>query len=336
MSNKLDLHMRLNNLIKLSDPHIVHGMEFVNTDEVALKAKQAASDSLSWVGNKLWDGIKYTGGKVGESLTKGINLVNKELLVSVGTNNMVIKNFLDKIKEDDKLVDEYDVPGKLIISITTKGKLETLYEDIDVLIDTIDVVEKYADDLNHYLGKVLSTVFGFMKCKEEDEFLKNCEEFEGLKVPHIKYAHGTDNGSESDLLPGGRHFCFKLDEGNAEYFIRTENMKSTAQIYEPNKDSLKTLLNKLKSLNETHSVIKKINDQYATFLKKWGEDIKAVYTHIHSLDSLSSETKNAVNKILDKPPTCLVFYGSFIPKSVIYLDGYISDVIQLTKKLIKN
>lgn len=336
MSNRLPLRISLENIIKKSEFYSVNGSEFFNAEEMKVKLKQGVSDAGSWAGSKIMSGLKYTGGKVGEGLTKALNATSKELMTRLGSNNMVIKNFLDQLKKEDILVEEFDVPSKMVLKITSKGKLDSLSSDLETLIDTIDSVEKYNDELNHYLGKLLSTVFGLMKCKEDDKFLKKCEEFESLKVPELKFKNSTDNGSESECIPGGRHMCFKSKDGEPEYYIRTENIKATSQIYEPKTEELKSFLLKLKSINETYGVIKNINDQYANFLKKWGEDIKAVYSHIHSLDSLSTETKNKVNKILDKYPSCLVFYGSFIPKSVIYLDDYISDSIQFIKKLIKN
>lgn len=315
----------LTELVSLSKPSIA------GQEDLKGSLMNIASDA----GNGMLTVSKWLGGQSLSLFTKLFKEANTQISLSLASNKSLIGktgNVLGK----ETLADSYSISSATAASLTSTGKFGDFFKDADDLVSAAGLLKEHVKEVNNYLDRSVAIAVRVARVKSNEDGVKLLTEFANLKFPKFDLPNKPSNVMfVSDVLPGGKVFKQKYsdEEGSVEYFFTGDKPSGEASEYRPDQGELKTLLNKLTTINELHYSLVNANIAYLRYIEKWNKAVSAGFKHIDDAEDMASSTKSDLNKLLSGSKPVLSFYGDFTPRVITYTDKYIHDVLVLISKL---
>ena len=267
--------------------------------------------------------VGWVGGKTVTAFAKVLGGAGNLLSKAFADNDVLIRKILQQFSRADE--HKISFSKEKVKMLTSDGEAKELSKDMDTLIQTLELIDKYGKDLLTFLDARMGVLRDLRNVKTTEDIYKVIDKHDALKYPVLEF-HKHDGGIyRSEHLPGGMVFEYEVDKH--KYLMSGDGPEGSAEVVDMSKSEVSALLVKLDKVNNMHKRFKTTFDNYLTFIKEWGDMVKAVESNLSRLEKVSKSAQNDAEKLLGGEPAALAFYSGFTPRVISYTDRYIHGVL---------
>lgn len=304
----------------------------VSKQLTSLSGNEEFVDSLKDLGSGALSVARWTGGQVYDVMSFGVKKLGIQLHKVFDDNRQLSSKISGSLKEEGQY--SIDLSASLLGNITSTGKYDDFMDDLDTLIRSTEMLTKHMHDVNDHMSAELVTARKLRNVKTSSDIMKTIQEFEKLTYPNFELPQKNSGWVMTHILPGGKVFKFKNDDGKVEYSMSGDKPAGETHTLDLSKSEIKTILDKINKLNEIHQKVKESYADYLDFVNSWSEMVKEVDAGLDKVSNVGSHIINEAEAILKGDSRALSFYSGFTPRVVNYVDKYIQDVLGIFSKVI--
>lgn len=280
-------------------------------------------NGMGTLGSGLLTTVGWVGGKTVSAFANVLGGAGKLLTRAFADNDVLIK----KIVQQFSRADEHQIKFSKdkVKLLTSDGEAEDLSKDMDTLIHTLEAIDKHGKDLLHFLDARMGILRELRNVSSTEDIYKVIDKYEALKYPVLSFAHHDGEIYRSEILPGSKVMEYHVRDH--KYLMNGDGPEGSAESITMSKSEVNALLVKLDKVNNMHKRFKNTFDSYLSFIKSWGEMVKAVEGNMSKLEKVSKSAQNDAERLLGGDSGALAFYSGFTPRVISYTDRYIHGVL---------
>lgn len=281
--------------------------------------------SVKSIGSSTMNFAKWSGGKLGNGLSKAFYASGVTLGKAIGANQMLLSSVKGLVNEETLV----KLNEKQVMTLTIDGSEDDLLKGPDLIMRALKDYATYTKALDNYLNEQLVTISKLKKVKTASDIAKVVSDFEDIKLPkHDVFKEGNNTG----VLPGGKTISITLEEGNVKYIMSGGDKVTTALELTLSVSDKKELLNKLSNINAMFKHIKQSYENYSKFIKSWQDTVMQVAKNLDNLENVPNGTLHSAQSILGGSSDALLFYSGFTPRVMTYTDKYFQTLVSVVRK----
>lgn len=319
MESHLDLVEFNNDLQKL---HVaVHNA--VTGNEAYQEVLGTLVNGMGSLGGGLLTTVGWVGGKTVTMFANVLSGAGNLLSKAFSDNDVLIRKVLQQFSRAES--HEIKIAKDKLQLITSDADPEHISKDLDTLLHTLELLDKHAKAVLDHLDARMGALRDLRNAHTTDDVYRIIDKHDALKYPVLNFSHHSAGKYTSDKLPGGKVMVF--EESNTKYLMNGDTSSGSPATIEMSKSDVSSLLVRLDKVNGMHKRFKANFDSYLSFIKSWGDMVKAVEPNMGKLDKVSKSALKDVERLLGGDSDALAFYSGFTPRVVSYTDRYIHGVL---------
>lgn len=318
MSSDNSLRLACNALL-VNEMTAVSGSEGLLRDSLVKVGKHALGGVLKWVGKG-----------VADVTINGIKTANTSIIKTLGTRQLFLSHLFRKASKEE--VKEMSVFSETFLKkVTLNGTPDDILRSVKVMAETYSVILKYGVELEAYYHKEMSALKSIESIKTTEDAVKVVKALDALPLPKPAFTSASNSMSKSKQLPGGSVFAFNSETNR--FSIEDVDMETSEQSESLSNETIKEILSELNKLASKYKDIVKLNENYASYLKKFNVVVTDSFHHLESLKGkISPSILRDLKDRLDGNTLVFSFYSGFLPKVMIYLDDYVDTLSSYLSK----
>lgn len=302
---------------------IIEVEEFIAGNESAL------GDIFSSVKSHLQQGTQYVMAKAGDAARVGFRNTATAVIKQLGTRKQFIARTANQVKMGTP-PEVLTFTNEQIKRLTSSGDLSSLEKDLDHLISQMDLILRFAQELEGYYAVELNLFKDISKIKDTNDAVVLIQKLDKLKLPDAKFAVSQDSMSNSYPLPGGKVSVIKetgrIDLTSQEVTV-DENTVSFA------KEDLLRILTQLTKVVDLYKRLAKALENYGDYIPKFNTVVGTAFLDLEKMKGeISFNLIQDMQSRLQGNVLVYSFFSSFLPKITIYLDDYVEGLTSSLSK----
>lgn len=295
-----------------------HNPIFKELDE--LVGTEGYKEILASVSLSSLKGAKFVAGKTADTFKATFNKATRELIKTVGTNNMKISQAEKQAKNHHPALFFDETTLK---QVSSSGGADSLLDDAKNLIDALKEIKGFSLEVQTYNEKQLGYFKQYTSIKKTEDAVSVLQGLEKLKFPAPKFPHKENVMLVTNILPRRKAFSYNTQTHSCDIIDEEPTRESNENSL--SSQDVTALLKEVEKLNDNYKVIAKANQDYIGYLKKFNIVVKESFEYLDKLeDTLSPSIKRDLLSRLEGDKHAFSFYTGFLPKVVNYADGYIN------------
>lgn len=280
---------------------------------------------LSTLGGGLLTTAGWVGGKTVSAFANVLGGAGNLLSKAFSDNDVLIKKIVQQFSRSEE--HELKISKDKVNLLTSSGDIDDLNKDMDILIHTLELIDKHSKDLHTFLDSRMGVLRGLRSVNSTEQVYALIDKHDAIHYPVLSFPHHMrDDSYHSDVLPGGKVLVFN-EPPQVKYLMNGDTPDGASANLAMSKSEVSALLAKLDKVNGMHKRFKAAFEDYLNFIKSWGDMVKAIEGNMGKLDKVSKSALKDAEKLLGGEPAALAFYSGFTPRVISYTDRYIHGVL---------
>lgn len=302
---------------------------FIEVESFIAGNESALGDIFASVKSNLQQGTQYVMAKAGETARVGFRNTATAVIKQLGTRKQFIARTVNQVKMAN-VPESITFTNEQIKRLTSTGDLSNLEKDLDHLISEMELVLRFAQELEGYYSVELNLFKDISKIANTNDAVALIQKLDKLKLPEAKFAVTQDSMSNSYPLPGGKVSVIK-DTGRIDLSSQEINIDENTVSFA--KEDLLRILTQLTKVVDLYKRLARALENYGDYISKFNTVVGTAFLDLEKMKGeISFNLIQDMQSRLQGNVLVYSFFSSFLPKITIYLDDYVEGLTSSLSK----